>query len=216
MESSLITLQCQKRHPQDIEFLHDWGNEWFYYLNNHRLSLARSLLVLNKSPSGFAHGYGGSGPAQLALAICTELYGQEEALAVFQTFKQQYIARLPEGEFMTTLSVPLPRSDTKRSTGHPFRTGDLVQVDQRFNPSGKVGYIYSEYKGVNDQLGVNVLLEDGTDLGGFSYDEQQNYLSFLLHKTPIYQFNNNAQLYRNWQEGWFENVFKGAVAGVNE
>ena len=75
MESAQVTLSCQKRHPDDITFLEDYNNERFYYLNNARLSLEKSLTVLNKSPTGLNHGYGGSGPAQLALAICLELYG---------------------------------------------------------------------------------------------------------------------------------------------
>lgn len=42
------------------------GQVW---ANGKPLSLERSLKVFNHSPSGFSWGYGGSGPAQLALAI---------------------------------------------------------------------------------------------------------------------------------------------------
>lgn len=51
------------------------------------------LELRNHSPTGFAWGYGGSGPAQLALAILTDATG-EQALAVrhYQEFKFQFVA----------------------------------------------------------------------------------------------------------------------------
>ena len=47
----------------------------------------------NHSPDGFAWGYGGSGPAQLALAIMLEVKG--EAFG-YQDFKWKEIANLPQ------------------------------------------------------------------------------------------------------------------------
>ena len=56
--------------------------------------------VYNHSPDGFNWSYNGSGPAQLALAILVDLFGNhEEALAVYQQFKEQVIAQLPAGDF---------------------------------------------------------------------------------------------------------------------
>ncbi|WKN46492.1 DUF6166 domain-containing protein [Tunicatimonas pelagia] len=218
MEEFTISLQCQKRNSQDIEFLQDWNNERFYYLNHRRLSLEKSLQVLDKSPSGFAHGYGGSGPAQLALAICLELYGKDMAIQLFQTFKQQFIAPLPEGEFTTTFSVPAKLVDNEpdpiTSVEHSFRVGDLVAVDRRFNPEGGVGYIYQEYEGSHGQRGVSLLLANQKELGGFSFDEQQDYLTFIEHRSPVYQFRNIAQLYRDVREGWFEETFSSAEASI--
>lgn len=52
--------------------------------------------VRNHSPDGFQWGYGGSGPAQLALAICVRLVGEERALKVYQPFKMRVIASLPD------------------------------------------------------------------------------------------------------------------------
>ena len=52
----------------------------------------------NHSPTGFAWGYGGSGPAQLALAILADATGSDElALRYYQTFKFQKIAALDRG-----------------------------------------------------------------------------------------------------------------------
>jgi hypothetical protein len=69
------------------------------------------LDLANKSPSGFAWGYSGSGPAQLALAILADHYrhvyrhvqecnpedADALALRYFQAFKDKAIAILPEG-----------------------------------------------------------------------------------------------------------------------
>lgn len=48
------------------------------------------------SPDGFEWGYGGSGPAQLALAILAHEYGDELAQAWYQDFKWAVVARLTE------------------------------------------------------------------------------------------------------------------------
>lgn len=48
----------------------------------------------NHSPDGFAWGYGGSGPSQLALAILADVMGDEFAQQHYQQFKFQVIARL--------------------------------------------------------------------------------------------------------------------------
>jgi hypothetical protein len=52
------------------------------------------LNVRNHSPTGFDWGYAGSGPAQLALAMCIELVGQARAEAVYQRVKDALIAPL--------------------------------------------------------------------------------------------------------------------------
>jgi hypothetical protein len=55
-----------------------------------------SQKVWNHSPDGFEWGYGGSGPAQLALAILLrEGIGTGAAEALHQRFKTEVIARLP-------------------------------------------------------------------------------------------------------------------------
>src|SRR5437773_5148182 len=57
----------------------------------------------NHSPNGFEWGYGGSGPAQLALAILANcLRDDEQALTLYQGFKWKVIASLPhEGWTLT-------------------------------------------------------------------------------------------------------------------
>lgn len=63
------------------------------------LDPAKSQQLVNHSPDGFCWGYGGSGPAQLSLAICLHLLkDKEKALAVYQSFKWAVIAGLEMDE----------------------------------------------------------------------------------------------------------------------
>jgi len=52
------------------------------------------LGVRNHSPDGFEWGYGGSGPSQLALAMCVELLGPTSAVKVYQHVKDRLVAPL--------------------------------------------------------------------------------------------------------------------------
>lgn len=58
-----------------------------------------SLKLRNHSPTGFAWGYGGSGPAQLALALLLDWSGDEDlALRLYQQFKWEKVVRWPMEE----------------------------------------------------------------------------------------------------------------------
>ena len=57
--------------------------------------LPTRLDLRNHSPTGFEWGYGGSGPAQLALALLADALGDERAQAAYQPFKFQVVARFP-------------------------------------------------------------------------------------------------------------------------
>lgn len=63
-----------------------------------------SQKVRNHSPDGFCWGYGGSGPAQLALAIMMTIYPVGRALDCYQTFKWDEVARWPEEDFEKDIS----------------------------------------------------------------------------------------------------------------
>jgi hypothetical protein len=61
--------------------------------------LAR-LDLRSHSPTGFEWGYGGSGPAQLALAILADATGDDElSLQLYQKFKRDVVARLGRGSW---------------------------------------------------------------------------------------------------------------------
>ena len=61
------------------------------------------LDLWNHSPTGFEWGYGGSGPAQLALGILADHFGNDsQALAFYQEFKFRVIAGLPYQQWTLT------------------------------------------------------------------------------------------------------------------
>jgi len=66
-----------------------------YFLDGKYLDPAPSQKYHNHSPDGFSHGYSGSGPAQLALAIMLKLTGKPDG---YQDFKFRFIAGLPQGK----------------------------------------------------------------------------------------------------------------------
>ncbi len=67
----------------------------------------RSLQVRNHSPTGFAWGYTGSGPAQLALGLLLVYWLPRHAEEYYQQFKEVFIATLPQTDF--TVEVELRR-----------------------------------------------------------------------------------------------------------
>lgn len=63
------------------------------------LSPAPSQKLYNHSPNGFNWGYGGSGPAQLSLALLLDVTKDEErSLRHYQKFKFQVVASWPTGK----------------------------------------------------------------------------------------------------------------------
>ena len=72
----------------------------------------------NHSPDGFAWGYGGSGPAQLSLALLCDLLGDDRrALRIYQDFKFAVVAGWDKDKPWTateaTLLVRLKQVETK-------------------------------------------------------------------------------------------------------
>lgn len=55
-------------------------------------------LNIRNHSDGFAYGYNGSGPAQLALAILVDLVGAKSAETLYQAFKQDVIAKLDKNK----------------------------------------------------------------------------------------------------------------------
>ncbi len=58
--------------------------------------------LVNHSPTGFEFGYGGSGPAQLSLAILADCVGEPLALEFYQEFKWAVIAQQKTNAFTLT------------------------------------------------------------------------------------------------------------------
>jgi hypothetical protein len=65
-----------------------------------------SQKLFNHSPDGFSWGYGGSGPAQLALAILLDFTGDSDlAVYLHQTFKTDKISALPDRFVITGTEI---------------------------------------------------------------------------------------------------------------
>jgi hypothetical protein len=75
------------------------------FVNRTHLKAAKSQKVINHSPTGFAWGYGGSGPAQLALAILLACCPKDVAIRNYQRFKREVIAGLPKANFEKDLDI---------------------------------------------------------------------------------------------------------------
>lgn len=80
------------------------------FIDGEELSPEPSRELYNHSPDGFNWGYGGSGPAQLALAILLWYLGNSDrgrriALKLYQEFKSDFVAKLPQSNFTRKFSL---------------------------------------------------------------------------------------------------------------
>lgn len=72
------------------------------YLDGQYLDPKPSQKMRNHSPDGFNWGYGGSGPAQLALAIMLKLTGKT---GNYQQLKFKVIAAIPRTDFEIEFNI---------------------------------------------------------------------------------------------------------------
>jgi len=71
------------------------------FIDDVKLHPGKSQKLYNHSPDGFAWGYGGSGPSQLALAIMLEFTNASNAMKLYQEFKRDVITELPKDDDFT-------------------------------------------------------------------------------------------------------------------
>jgi hypothetical protein len=76
-------------------------------LDGEALSPRRSQALRNHSPTGFAWGYGGSGPSQLALAILLEVTSESNALRLYQDFKWDHVSTWPWEPYEQTIDIDI-------------------------------------------------------------------------------------------------------------
>lgn len=77
------------------------------------------LSVRNHSPTGFEWGYQGSGPAQLALALCIEVVGQGRAVRSYQAVKDALVAPLSDHVWMIGGSTILAAVEAAEQLSQP-------------------------------------------------------------------------------------------------
>lgn len=74
------------------------------------LSPEPSQKIIDHSPTGFCWGYGGSGPAQLALALLLDATGNaEDAKTYYQWFKWDFVAEWPMDNQWSILDIEIIR-----------------------------------------------------------------------------------------------------------
>lgn len=66
------------------------------FIDGSKLSPKEGQAIINHSPDGFSWGYGGSGPAQLALSIMLVFVDKTTALRLYQDFKWEVISKLAD------------------------------------------------------------------------------------------------------------------------
>jgi len=97
--------------------------------------LPRRLDLFNHSPSGFEWGYGGSGPAQLALALLAHHLGDgERAVRLHQVFKFRVVGDLSQdGWELSTedlqLAVDIIAKDMPEAASADDEQGDAVVIN---------------------------------------------------------------------------------------
>ena len=88
------------------------------------------LDLLNHSPTGFSWGYGGSGPAQLALALLADALGDDDrAIRLHQQFKFKVVTAWPEGErwWTTTEQIAAVVKLIEQEKAQAAKKNDQVQ-----------------------------------------------------------------------------------------
>jgi hypothetical protein len=88
------------------------------------------LDLFNHSPTGFSWGYGGSGPAQLALALLADaLRDDDRAIRLHQAFKFKVVACWPEGErwWITTEQITAVVNVIEQENVQAAKKNDQVQ-----------------------------------------------------------------------------------------
>lgn len=91
MNPGQFKIECRHTHP--------YGRATVRIIDHDGAAIADplmphdSLRYVNHSPDGFAWGYGGSGPGQLAFAILLALAGEKAARANYMRFKWEGTAQ---------------------------------------------------------------------------------------------------------------------------
>lgn len=90
--------------------------------------------LVNHSPDGFAWGYGGSGPAQLALALLADATGDDQyAMDHYQWFKRRIVEGLDKDKTWTMTSSDIhevmTRNDETRRNHFSWGAGDVEHLD---------------------------------------------------------------------------------------
>lgn len=92
------------------------------WIDGVKLSPKHSQKIRNHSPTGFNWGYGGSGPAQLALAILLLYWLPDNAETFYQDFKFVCIAGLPQSDFVQEFDLRAIMKEIIEKRSHELKS----------------------------------------------------------------------------------------------
>lgn len=97
-----------------------------------------------------------------------------------------------------------------------LNVGDLVKILRPVpdEPADGIGYVYEEYNKGTSRPGVSIITQNGRDLGGYSFQEQQMFLEFIKPSGFDYEFFSVTKLADDFRRGIFKPVFD-SIAPVN-
>lgn len=93
-----------------------------------------------------------------------------------------------------------------------LRVGDIVKSkDGRFFEGYAV--VYDTYDDFEEpgEVGVSIISDDGDDVGGFSFEEQERHLQFIKHSSLHYNFQSVMKLSSDFDDGVFDESFEGLL-----
>jgi len=76
--------------------------------------------IVKHSPTGMSWGYGGSGPADLALSLLAEVVGTAEAEKYYQYFKWEVVAGFKDGWRVSKEQIKEWYRSKKKEKSHAF------------------------------------------------------------------------------------------------
>jgi hypothetical protein len=89
-----------------------------------------------------------------------------------------------------------------------YYIGDIVKINRPFmgEPAGTKAFVYEEYD-FGEGHGVSLITENGEDLGGFSEEEQKNFLEKVGKSSLNYEFVSVMRLANDFRQGYFAEAF---------
>lgn len=89
-----------------------------------------------------------------------------------------------------------------------LQVGDIVRINDNapFRHAKKIGFVYETYQDFDEpnEFGVQIILEDGEDTGGWSREEQKKFIEFVKSSGIDYEFKNVIRVAEDFRNGVFK------------
>jgi len=91
-----------------------------------------------------------------------------------------------------------------------LEVGDVILIHTPApSGGGERAFVYETYTDFDDKQkrGVSLITESGRETGGWSFEEQAKWITFLKHSDVEYEFKNVVQVDRDFRDGIFKPAF---------